>query len=257
MKLPEAVDALGALAQADRLRVFRLLVRVGPEGLAAGEIARELDLRGPTLTFHLTQLVDVGLLVRRSEGRKRIYAIRPDGMNDLFAFLADDCCQGRQSLCTPPPKERFRALRAQAARPTVLFLCSRNSARSQMAEALLRHKAGRRFDVYSAGVRPHPIRPMARRALREIGVSTRGLRSTDLGELIGTVGIHHAIVVCDEAQEDCAHIQPFAAHRTFWPIDDPARAPDLGGETIDAYRTARDDLDQRIDNWLAEQEQTS
>lgn len=257
MELPAAVDALSALAQADRLRVFRLLVRVGPEGLPAGEIARALDLRGPTLTFHLARLVDGGLLERRAEGRRRIYALLPERMNGLLAFLAEDCCQGRRALCSPSARVRFRRLREAAPRPTVLFLCSRNSARSQMAEALLRHKAGDRFDIHSAGLRPARVQPLARRALREVGVPSRGLRSKDLGELLGKVGIHHAIVVCEDAQADCARIEPFAAQRTFWPVEDPARDPDQGGGTLAAFRRARDDIEARIERWLTEQETTS
>ena len=83
MELSDAVGVLAALGQEDRLAVFRLLVRVGPDGLAAGEIARSLGIRPPTLTFHLKQLVAAGLVSRRRAGRQRLFALEPAATRDL------------------------------------------------------------------------------------------------------------------------------------------------------------------------------
>lgn len=99
MKLPAAVDALSALAQEHRLAVFRLLVRIGPEGLAAGEIARELGVRPNTLSTHLTILGHAGLIRSRREGRSMIYSADYDGMRNLLGFLVADCCAGRPEIC--------------------------------------------------------------------------------------------------------------------------------------------------------------
>lgn len=96
-----AIDALAALAQESRLAVFRLLVREGPDGLAAGAIAEQLDIPAPTLSFHLNQLSAAGLVLSRRDGRSIIYAANYTGMRDLLAFLVDDCCQGRPELCAP------------------------------------------------------------------------------------------------------------------------------------------------------------
>ena len=101
MEIKSAIDALAALAQESRLAVFRLLVREGPDGLAAGTIAELLVIPAPTLSFHLNQLSAAGLVVSRRDGRSIIYAINYPGMRDLLAFLADDCCQGRPELCAP------------------------------------------------------------------------------------------------------------------------------------------------------------
>lgn len=101
MLLPDAVDALSALAQVHRLAVFRLLVRVGADGLAAGEIARELDVLPNTLSSHLTILGHAGLIRSRREGRSVIYAADYEGMRDLLGFLAADCCGGRPEICAP------------------------------------------------------------------------------------------------------------------------------------------------------------
>ncbi|ATE63283.1 ArsR/SmtB family transcription factor [Rhizorhabdus dicambivorans] len=99
MLLPLAVEALSALAQGHRLAVFRLLVRAGPDGLAAGEIAREVGIRPNTLSTHLTLLNRAGLVCARREGRSIIYTADYAGMRALLTFLIDDCCGGRPELC--------------------------------------------------------------------------------------------------------------------------------------------------------------
>ena len=91
MEKSKAVTALAALAQDNRLDVFRLLVRVGPAGLAAGEIASILKLAPNTLTFHFDRLKGAGLVTVRREGRSMIYAARYQTMNSLLAFLTDNC----------------------------------------------------------------------------------------------------------------------------------------------------------------------
>ncbi|MBM3648388.1 MAG: winged helix-turn-helix transcriptional regulator [Alphaproteobacteria bacterium] len=94
METINAVAALGALAQANRLEVFRLLVQTGPEGLAAGDIAERLNISPPTLSFHLAHLRQAGLLQMRRDGRSLIYSADYDGMNALMAFLTENCCVG-------------------------------------------------------------------------------------------------------------------------------------------------------------------
>ena len=99
MQLPTAVAALSALAHANRLAVFRLLVRAGPAGMAAGEIAREIGALPNTLSSHLTILGHAGLVRSRREGRSVIYSADYDGMRDLLGFLVADCCAGRPEIC--------------------------------------------------------------------------------------------------------------------------------------------------------------
>ncbi|MFK5921996.1 MAG: metalloregulator ArsR/SmtB family transcription factor [Verrucomicrobiota bacterium] len=102
MEIDGAVTSLAALAQPARLRIFRYLVRVGDEGVCAGDLAEEFDLPKPTLSFHLKELVHSGLVDSRREGRSIIYQLRVEGMRDLMTFLSDDCCQGRPELCLQP-----------------------------------------------------------------------------------------------------------------------------------------------------------
>ena len=101
MKLTDAVDCLSALAQPSRLEVFRLLVKTGEEGLCAGDIAEQLGLPKPTLSFHLKELVRADLVEAQRDGRSIIYRMRVDGVRALMGFLTEDCCQGREDLCVP------------------------------------------------------------------------------------------------------------------------------------------------------------
>jgi DNA-binding transcriptional ArsR family regulator len=101
MKKSNAVAILAALAQDNRLDIFRLLVEAGPDGMPAGHIASSLRLPPNALTFHLDRLREVGLVTVRREGRSMIYTALFDAMNALVTYLTDQCCQGRPELCEP------------------------------------------------------------------------------------------------------------------------------------------------------------
>ena len=101
MQLPLAVDALSALAHGSRLAVFRLLVRAGPDGVAAGEIAREIGALPNTLSSHLTILGHAALIRSRREGRSILYSADYERMRELLGFLMEDCCAGRPEICAP------------------------------------------------------------------------------------------------------------------------------------------------------------
>ena len=101
METNTAVAALSALAQENRLEVFRLLVQAGAQGLPAGQIADKLDIAAPTLSFHLAQLKHAGLVHQRRDGRSLIYATNYDGMNALMGFLTENCCGGT-AVCGVP-----------------------------------------------------------------------------------------------------------------------------------------------------------
>jgi ArsR family transcriptional regulator len=94
MKKPDVIAALAALAQDNRLDVFRLLVEAGPEGMPAGAVATALDLASNTLTFHFDRLRTAGLVTVRREGRSMIYAAQFETMNALIGYLTDNCCGG-------------------------------------------------------------------------------------------------------------------------------------------------------------------
>jgi ArsR family transcriptional regulator, arsenate/arsenite/antimonite-responsive transcriptional repressor len=101
MEQSDAVAALAALAQDNRLDVYRLLVQAGPEGMAAGNVANALKLAPNTLTFHFDRLRQSGLVTVRREGRSMIYAARYDTMNGLISYLTENCCGGQPEQCGP------------------------------------------------------------------------------------------------------------------------------------------------------------
>jgi ArsR family transcriptional regulator, arsenate/arsenite/antimonite-responsive transcriptional repressor len=105
----DAVGALGALAQESRLKVFRLLIRTGPTGMAAGDIARALDVPANTMSSHLAILSRAKLVNARKEGRSVIYAVDLTGTRDLLLFLVADCCQGEPSVCGPAIESALNA----------------------------------------------------------------------------------------------------------------------------------------------------
>jgi len=101
MKKDDALVALAALAQDNRLDMFRLLVEAGPEGVPAGKVSDKLGLAPNTLTFHFDRLRDAGLVTVRREGRSMIYAAQFGTMNALLAYLTENCCQGAAETCSP------------------------------------------------------------------------------------------------------------------------------------------------------------
>jgi ArsR family transcriptional regulator len=96
-----AIKRLSALAQESRLAVFRLLVKAGPEGMAAGAVARSLGFTPNTLSTQLNVLSNAELVTSRRVGRSIIYAANYDGMSELLLYLMEDCCQGRAEVCAP------------------------------------------------------------------------------------------------------------------------------------------------------------
>jgi arsenate reductase len=134
----------------------------------------------------------------------------------------------------------------------VLFLCTGNSARSQMAEALLRHHAGDRFEAYSAGLEPRGINPYTMRVMGEIGIPLTGQYSKGVGEYLGKTYFGYVITVCSNAEEKCP-IFPGLSQRFHWAFDDPAATEGTDEEKLDKFREVRDEIDERICAWLAEQ----
>jgi ArsR family transcriptional regulator, arsenate/arsenite/antimonite-responsive transcriptional repressor len=108
MKKTDAVAILAALAQDNRLDVFRLLVEAGRDGMPAGHIGASLKMAPSALTFHLDRLREAGLIAVRRDGRSMIYAAHVEVMNALVSYLTDHCCQGRPELCRPTPRTASR-----------------------------------------------------------------------------------------------------------------------------------------------------
>jgi arsenate reductase len=134
-------------------------------------------------------------------------------------------------------------------RRRVLFLCVHNSARSQMAEGMLRAWAGDRFEAYSAGNEATEVRPLAIRAMSELGIDIGGQRSKTTAEYAGQ-RFDYAITVCDEAREACPYF-PGADAQLHWAFDDPAAATGSEEERLAAFRRVRDEIAARIREFIA------
>ena len=130
----------------------------------------------------------------------------------------------------------------------VLFVCTGNRARSQIAEGLLRHLAGDRFEVSSAGTKPKGLAEQAVEVMREIGVDISGQRSKHVEEYAGQP-FDYVITVCDSARQSCP-VFPGGGERIHWDVEDPLYAELRGESTVQALRDARDELRSRIEGFL-------
>ena len=139
-------------------------------------------------------------------------------------------------------------------KPVILFLCTGNSARSQMAEAFLRKHAGDRYEVLSAGTEPKGINPLTVRVMDEVGISLDGHRSKSLSEFLGKVRIHYAITVCEQAEKSCPSVWPFCQERLFWPFDDPAAIDGSEETRLKKFREVRDQIEAKVKEWIVSQE---
>ncbi len=133
----------------------------------------------------------------------------------------------------------------------VLFLCTGNSARSQMAEAFLRKHGGHRFEAYSAGLEPKGINPYTRRVLAEVGIDMAGQSSKDLNTYLGKLHFGYLITVCSNAEERCP-VFPGMGIRLHWPFEDPAAVEGSDEEKLAKFREVRDQIEARILEWLSE-----
>ena len=136
------------------------------------------------------------------------------------------------------------------AKTKVLFLCTGNSARSQMAEALLRHYAGDRFDVYSAGLEPKGINPYTVRVMQEIGLDLAFQYSKDVTEYLGRVNFGYVITVCSNAEKNCPSTFLGVSKRLHWDLEDPAACVGSDEEILSKFREVRDQIDERVRTWL-------
>ncbi len=234
METKEAAEALGALAQETRLDLLRLLIGRGPSGVAAGDLAAALGIPPSTLSFHLGALERAGLTGSARQGRNVMHSVRDQGLRGLLAFLTESCCGGRPELCG----DLARLLPAPAAgtvRPAfqVLFLCTRNSARSIMAEAILAKAGAGRFRAYSAGADPAPA-PLdgVLDTLRRLGHDVSGLHSKSWDRFAGPDAprMDFVIALCDVLEDEGCPDLGDTAVTGAWPLPDPNKFAGGGAE---------------------------
>jgi arsenate reductase len=133
----------------------------------------------------------------------------------------------------------------------ILFLCTQNSARSQMAEAFLRHHAGDRFEAHSAGCdAADEIHPYVEEVMREVGIDTSGQRPKGLRTYMGKVGFNYSIIVCARAEKNCPKTFPGVGTRLVWIFDDPRGEDVPEEERLNKFREIRDEIEQKMLDWL-------
>ena len=229
MEITGAVNGFSALAQETRLNLMRLLATKGASGMAAGELAALLGQSPSTLSFHLSALEQAGLIQSTRQGRHIIYAVRFAGLRNLFGFLTETCCGGQPDLCgdlarllpEPEPEEDL-----MTAAFNVLFLCTHNSARSLMAEAIRAQVGKGRFNAYSAGSEPaqSPM-PDVIEKLRALGHDVSKLRSKSWDEFTRREAprMDFVITLCDTLQGQVCPDFGNKVVTAAWPLPDPAK----------------------------------
>jgi protein-tyrosine-phosphatase/DNA-binding transcriptional ArsR family regulator len=229
MEESEAAQVFSALSQESRLTVLRLLLAAGPSGLRSGEIADKLALHPATTSFHLNALERAGLTQSTRQGRQIIHAVRFAALRELIVFLTETCCSGRPELCgdigrlLPDIPEETNAMTPAF---NVLFLCTRNSGRSIMAEAILRQIGRGRFNAYSAGSDPADApMPEVLERLRSLGHDTSHLRSQSWHEFTGPQAprMDFVIALCDTLDGQICPDFGDRAVTGAWPLPDPAK----------------------------------
>jgi len=140
-------------------------------------------------------------------------------------------------------------------KPTILFLCSGNSCRSQMAETFARKYGGDRFEVHSAGLNPTEIHPLTRQVLQEAGLDIRGQYAKGVDEFLGKLMVHYLFIVCDKAAGACPTVWPGSAgmERIVHVFEDPAALEGTEQEKLAAFRRVRDEIDATVRDWIGGQ----
>jgi arsenate reductase len=141
------------------------------------------------------------------------------------------------------------------AKTKVLFLCTGNSARSQMAEAFLRKYGGESFEAHSAGLEPKGLNPYTIQVMEEIGIPLDGHTSKDLRTYLGYVNFGYLITVCDHAEKNCPTTFLGMSQRLHWSFEDPAAFEGSHEEKLAKFRQVRDQIQEKVQQWLSEVQQ--
>ena len=236
MEISDASQIFGALGQESRLGLLRLLLAHIPTGLPAGELADRLSMPASTTSFHLSALEKAGLITGTRQGRQIVYSLRLPVLRDLLVFLTETCCGGRPELCGdlaslfPSMPQKHNSMTPAF---NVLFLCTHNSARSIMAEAILNRYGGERFRAYSAGSDPSPTpMPDVLDMLQRVGHDISELHSKSWHLFTGPDApkLDFVIGLCDTLDRQACPDFGDKAVTGSWSLPDPAKFTGEGVE---------------------------
>jgi len=246
MESSEAALGFSALAQDSRLDLIRRLARQGPDGMAAGELAVALAMPPSTLSFHLNALAKAGLVDASRRGRQVNYSVRFSGLRALFGYLTETCCGGRPDLCADLarllPNDVQQEPKTMTPAFNVLFLCTHNAGRSQMALGFFRAMAQDRAIAWSGGSEPgSEVNPVAVQAMAEMGIDISGEFPKPWTDEV----VRAADVVVTMG---CGDTCPYVPGKRYvdWPLDDPK------GQSLEVVRRIRDDIRGRVEALVAE-----
>lgn len=264
MEHESAALAFATLGHPGRLAVLRLLMRFAPRGVRPTEMAAALGFRPNTLSHHLADLTAAGLVQVQRRGRSLFYAVDLGASEALLGYLALDVGRARPDLLAPLLAARGDPPHAAAPRSgadttaepprNVLFLCTGNSARSILAEALLRDLGQGRFAAHSAGTRPEPApNPLALQLLARLGHNISHLHAKPLAayQAPGAPVMDFVFTVCDTAAAEECPPWPGLPITGHWGLPDPARATGTEAERALAFARTYGALRRRIEAFVA------
>jgi len=232
---------------------WRLLSELARSDRRVGELCELAEQRQSLVSYHLRQLRDGGLVsARRSlaDGRDSYYVLELVRCSELLVTAGASLHPGLASTMGS-----HGGWGRGVARARVLFLCTGNSARSQMAEALIEHLTERAVRAASAGSHPKPLHPNAVQVMRERGIDLAGRRSKHLSEFTGR-RFDYVISLCDRVREVCPEF-PGTPQAIHWSVRDPAREPGTDDETLPAFERTAAELETRIGFLLKAIEETT
>ncbi len=241
--VPSPPHFLGVLAHPVRWRLLSALAR---SDLRVGELCARAGLRQSLASYHVARLCELGVVERRrssADGREAYYALDLERCTELLADTGGALHPGLRLAPVSPAWPAGRA-RASRQRTRVLFLCTGNSARSQIAEALVQRRTGGFVEACSAGSHPRSLHPNAVRVLRARGIDIADRSSKHLDRFLGE-RFDYVVSLCDRVREICPE---FPGHPSLihWSVPDPSSAGDDDEQTYRAFERTAEELESRI-----------
>lgn len=229
---------------------WRLLTELADSDRRVGELSARLGKPQNLISYHLGALRDAGLVTARrsaADGRDTYYRVDLARCAELLAGAGAALHPGLRLELIPPSIDVSQRKRRR--KPRVLFLCTGNSARSQMAEALLEHRSGGAIEARSAGSKPKPLHPNAVRVMAERGIDIAGRTSKHLDRFRDS-RFDVVVTLCDKVREICPEL-PGAPPTSHWSMADPAAAGDSDEATYPSFVATADEIEHRVDLLIA------